>query len=116
MKDDNITFNGHNVQANFAKDNATIRAVQNNGVTASELNNIIKGIMDNLSDLDKEDTDKITYAVDMIREELAKSEPKPSRLRNYVTLIAPMFTIANGIPVLANNLQKLINYISPYIY
>lgn len=115
MKDENITFNVNNGQISFAKDNATIHVIQNNGVTANELDNIIKGIMDNLSGLDKEDADKIIDTVDMAREELAKSEPKPSRLRNCVTLISPMLTIVNGIPTLANNLQKLMNYITPYI-
>lgn len=116
MKDENITFNVNNGQMNFAKDNATIHAIQNNGVTANELDNIIKGIMNNLSELGKEDADKITDVVDIAREELAKSKPKPSRLRNCITLIAPMLTIANGIPILADNLKKLIDYITPYIH
>ena len=51
----------------------------------------------------------------MAKEELAKPEPKASRLRNCVSLIAPMFTIANGIPTLVENLQKLVDYITPYI-
>ncbi len=51
----------------------------------------------------------------MAKEELVKPEPKVSRLRNCVTLIAPMLTIANGIPALANSLQKLVDYIKPFI-
>lgn len=116
MEDKNMTINVNGGQFSYARDNATINAVQyNNGANANELDNIIKGIMENLSGLKKEDADEIVDAVEMTKEELAKSEPKASRLRNCLTLIAPMFTIANGIPKLAENLQKLVDYITPYI-
>lgn len=119
MEDKNYTvhFNTSNgCQVNIAKDNVTIHATINNGVSANELDNIIKGIMSNLSDLKKEDAEEISDIVDMVKEELKKPEPKVSRLKNCLTLIAPMFTIANGIPTLANNLQKLIDYIMLYIH
>lgn len=116
MEGGSMVLNMNGGQFNYAKDNATINATQNNGVNASELDSIIKGIMDNLSDLKKEDAESIKDAVDMAREELAKQEPKVSRLRSCVTLLAPMFTIANGIPALANNLQGLIDYITPFIH
>ena len=111
-----MTFNMNGGQFNYAKDNATINATQNNGVNASELDSIIKDIMENLSELKKEDAESIIDAIEMVREELAKPEPKVSRLRSCVTLFAPMFTIANGIPALANNLQGLIDYITPFIH
>lgn len=116
MENTNMTFNMNGGQFNLAKYNATINATQNNGVKADELESIIKGIMENLSGLKDEDAESIKDAVDMAREELAKPEPKVSRLRSCVTLLAPMFTIANGIPVLANNLQGLIDYITPFIH
>lgn len=115
MEEKNMTFNVNGGQVNFARDNATIYAIQNNGVDAGELDNIIKGIMDNLSGLKKEEAEEIKDAVDMAKDELGKPEPKVSRLRNCVTLIAPMITIANGIPILASNLQKLLDYIMPYV-
>lgn len=116
MGDKNWTFNVSNGgQVTVANDNATIYATQNNGVSASELDNIIKGIVDNLSDLKEEDAESIKDVVDMAKEELAKPEPKVGRLRSCITLIAPMFTIANGIPALVHNLQKLVDYIMPYI-
>lgn len=52
----------------------------------------------------------------MAMEELKKPEPKVSRLRNCLALIAPMFTIANGIPTLANNLQRLQELINSHIH
>lgn len=115
LENKNMTITVNGGQVNVAKDNATIYATQNNGVSANELDNIIKGIVDNLSDLKKEDVETITDIVDMAREELANPEPKVGRLRNCVSLIAPMMTIANGFPVLANNLQRLMDYIAPYI-
>lgn len=71
MEDKNYTvhFNTSNGgQVNIAKDNATIRATVNNGVSANELDNIIKGIMSNLSDLKKEDAEEISDIVDMVKE------------------------------------------------
>lgn len=41
--------------------------------------------------------------------------PKVSRLRNCIALIAPMMTIANGIPTLSSNLQKFGEFIMNYI-
>lgn len=111
MDERNVVFKISGGQVNFAKDNAIINAIQCEGLSGSELDIIIKSIKDNLSDLKKEEADEIIDVVDMAREELTKPEPKASRLRNCITLIAPMMTIANGIPVLENNLQKLQEFI-----
>lgn len=112
---DNMIINVNGGQVNIAKDNANIIATQNNGINGNELDNILKGIMDNLSSLQKEDADEIIDVVEMVKEELIKTEPKISRLKNCLALIAPMFTIANGVPALANNLQKLQDFILQYI-
>lgn len=116
MEDKNMTINVNGGQFSYARDNAAIYTVQyNNGADANVLNDIIEGIMESLSGLKKEDADKIADTVDMAKEELSKPEPKASRLRNCLTLIAPMFTVANGIPTLVENLQKLVDYVTPYI-
>ena len=114
--DENVVWNVNGGQVNIASDYATINAIQNNGDNGKELNDIIRGIMENLSDLKKEDADEIADIVEMAKDELTKQEPKVSRLRNCLTLIAPMFTIANGIPTLAANLQKLQEFISLHIH
>lgn len=108
-----INMNGG--QFNYAEGNATIYATQNNGINGKELDDVIKGIMENLSKIKKEDADEIETLLKMVRDELVKPEPKVSRLRNCLTLVAPMFTIANGIPMLMDNLQKLQNIIMQYI-
>lgn len=110
-----MAFNMYGGQFINAKDSATVNATQNNGISADGLDGIIKGIMDNLSDLNEEDADSIRDIVDMAKDELEKPEPGVSRLKNCLALIAPMFTIANGIPTLADNLQKLVDYIAPFI-
>ncbi len=114
--DENIVWNVNGGQVNVASGNATIHATQNNGVNGKELDDIIKGIIENLTDLKKEDADEIVDAIEMAREELIKPEPKVSRLRNCLALIAPMFTIANGIPTLAANLQRLQEFINLHIH
>lgn len=106
-----MTINVNSGLVYIAEDNAVMNITQNNGVDTNELDSIIKGIMENLSGLKKEEADEIRAIVDMTKEELVKSEPKTSKLRNCVTLIAPMITIANGIPALVNNLQMLADYI-----
>lgn len=115
MSTNGMVINMNGGQFNLAKDNATINATQNNGVNGNELDDIMKGIMENLSELKKEDADEIADIVEMAKDELAKPEPKISRLRNCLALIAPIFTIANGIPTLAANLQRLQEVIIQYI-
>ena len=106
-----MTVNISGGQINIAKDNATINVIQNNGMDRNEFETTIQVIKDNLSGLKKEDADGILDALEQVKEELAKARPKKSRLQNCIKIIAPMITIANGIPVLATNLQKLHDFI-----
>ena len=111
MNKRNMTVNISGGQVNIAKDNGNVNAIQNNGIGNNELDAIIGEIKNDLSELKKEDAEEIMDIVDMAREELAKTQPKVSRLRNCITLIAPMMTIANGIPTLSSNLQKFQEFI-----
>lgn len=109
--DENIVWNVNGGQVNIASGNAIINATQNNGVNIAELESIIKNIMDNVSGLDKEVADTIIDSVEMIREEIIKPEPKRNIISSGIKLLAPMISIANGIPALAENIQKLIDYV-----
>lgn len=111
----NMTVNISGGQVNIAKDNATINAIQNNGMDGNEFETIIQVIKDNLSGLKKEDADELLDVLEQVKEEIDKEKPKKSRLQNCLKLIAPMITIANGIPVLTTNLQKLHDIIIQYI-
>lgn len=118
MGSKNVTINANGGQVNIANDSSIMTVVQNNynnGVNAKELNDIVKGIMENVSGLSEKDADVIIHAVDKAKEEFSKPEPTVSGLRDCLTLVAPMFTIANGIPKLIENLQKFVSYITPYI-
>lgn len=115
MNNNGMIINMSGGQINIAKKNATIHATQNNGVNGKELDDIMKGIKENLSSLEKENAEQIADIVEMAKKELIKPKPKAGRLRNCLTLIAPMITIANGIPTLAANLQKLQEVIMRYI-
>jgi hypothetical protein len=110
-----LTLNISGGQFNISKDSSTLNAVQNNGTSGTELEKIIKGIMDNVNELNKNDADQITDIAEMVKQELSKPEPRVSRLSNCLKLIAPMLTIANGIPTLYDNLQKLQEFIMQYI-
>ena len=110
-----VILNSSGGQINIASGNATINATQNNGVTSRELESIIAAIKENLSELDKENKEVLIDTIEMANDELIKSEPQKGRLRNCISLILPILSIANGIPVLANNIQRLIDYIMPYL-
>lgn len=109
--DENIVWNVNGGQVNIASGNAIINATQNNGLNNAELESIIKNILDNVSGLGKEDADTIIDSVEMIREEIMKPEPKRNIISNGIKLLAPMISIANGIPALAENIKKFIDYV-----
>ena len=79
------------------------------------LEKTIEEIRESLHNLNKEDAEKISDVIELAQQELVKSKPKVSRLRNCLTMFAPMFTIANGIPTLTDNLHKLQEIIMSYI-
>ena len=103
-------------QVIVAHDNSTINATQNNGINVNELNSLITDIMGNLSSLSPENATTIKDSIEMMQEELTKPEPKKSILSSGVKLIAPIISIANGIPTLAGNLQKFLDFVAPYIH
>ena len=114
-KEKQIIVNINESQINMAKDNSVLNANQYNAVNKAELEKIVNGIMDNLYALKEEDADRIEDLVRLVKQELSEPEPKISKLKYYLTLMAPMVTIANGIPVLCENLQKLKNFIMAFI-
>ena len=114
--DENVVFNVSGGQVNVASGNATINATQNNGVSTAELESIVKNILDNVSTLNSTDAETIIDSVEMIKEEMLKPEPKGKIISNGIKLLAPMISIANGVPVLAENIQGLIDMAMMYIH
>lgn len=113
--DEEIKYVVYGGQVNVSHGSSTINATQNNGISVSELNALIADIKGNLSGLTPEEATTIIDSLEMIQDELIKPEPKKSILNSGVKLIAPMIGIANGIPTLAGNLQRLIDLVSPFI-
>lgn len=115
QNDKDMILNISGGQVNIARDNATINATQYKGITSDDLENIIKAIKENLRELNGEKAAEIEDILELVETEMSTSEPKKSRLRNCITLIAPMMTIANGFPVLLKNLQSLQDYLMQFI-
>lgn len=114
--DENTVWNVSGGQVNIAKDNATINATQNNGIQNDDLQKMVSSILNNLSGIDKENADTIIDSVEMIKDEILKPEPKARILSNGIKLLAPMISIVNGIPMLATNITKFIEYVENYIH
>ncbi len=114
--DENVVWNVSGGQVNYARDNAMITAEQNNGVSTNELEKIINSIKSSLSEIGEDDAETIEDSMEMIKEEIMKPEPKGKIISNGIKLLAPMITIANGIPTLAVNIQKFIDFVTPYIH
>lgn len=111
-----IILNGYN-NCNFINANicCTINTTQNNEYDKDELNSIIDLIEKNLEKLNQEQAEDLQDTLSMVVEEFNNGTPRVGRLKKCITLLAPMLTVTNGIPVLAENLQKLYDYILPYI-
>ena len=110
-----MIININSGQINIAQGNSKLNATQNNGTSGDELEKTIEEIRESLHNLNKEDAEKISDVIELAQQELVKSKPKVSRLRNCLTMFAPMFTIANGIPTLTDNLHKLQEIILSYL-
>ena len=114
MPKDNVTlhFNG---QVNIARDGSNIYAIQNNNISIDEVDIMVRNIMQNLSEVSREDAETIVDAVEMVQEEIKKNEPNKKVISNGIKLIATMISVVNGIPDLAENLKKFVEYISAMI-
>ena len=113
--DDNIIFNVSGGQVNVANDCATVNAIQNNGLNIDEVEKMVTGIFDNIDGLDDSNTEVLVETVEMIREELARPQPKKSVIGAGIKLIAPIVSIANGMPILATNIQTFIDYVTQFL-
>ena len=81
-----ITVNGR--QANVAMDNATINAVQNNGVDAAELKRLIAELKASMpEDMPESDKEAIREGVETIESELAQPKPKRSLINTAIKVL-----------------------------
>ena len=113
-----VTVNNYGGQVNTAIDNATLFVNQFNSISPmerKELEEHICAVKQHLSVLDQENAKEILDAMEKAREELDRPEPRKSMLNSCLNLLAPMITVANGSPVLLDNLQKLVGFIGKLI-
>lgn len=109
-----FTNNG-NLQLNIANDEAIVVATQNNNIENNELNDILNEIKEYSFQIKKANREELLDVIEMIKDELKKENKNKSRLRNCVTLLAPMLTISKEVPVLAEKISKLIDFVGQYI-
>ena len=114
--DENMVWNVSGGQVNYARDNATITAKQNNGISIDEMENIIGSIKSNLSEIEQDDAETILDSVEMIKEEIMKPKPQKKIISNGIKLLASMIAVASGIPTLTESIQKFIDLVTPYIH
>ena len=57
----------------------------------------------------------IVDSVNMIKDELLKPEPKRTIISSGIKLLAPLVSIVNGIPALATNMQKFIDFATQFL-
>lgn len=88
--DDKITYNINGNQVNFAKDNGTVNAVQNNnGIDANELHKLISAMKSELSpDLSDEDKADAEESIDIIETELESGKPDEQKVRSQFKLLS----------------------------
>lgn len=78
-----ITVN--NGQVNLAADNSTINATQNNGVSLSEVEDLINNIYNNIDEeMSETDKEQIQDSLEVIKEQIAESTPKKSMIRTSI--------------------------------
>lgn len=87
--DDKITYNINGNQVNFAKDNGTVNAVQNNnGIDANELHKLISAMKSELSpDLSDEDKADAEESIDIIETELESGKPDEQKVKSQFKLL-----------------------------
>lgn len=86
MNERNMTVNISGKQINIAKDNATIRAIQNNKIEEKELDVAIKAIVDNLLTLNEENTYKILNILILMKKIFLKFKWEIKRCDNKMTI------------------------------
>ncbi len=103
-------------QFNQAGENGTVIATQNNENGAeNDLNMIIAAVEKELKSLKEAEAENIKDMLSMLREEMKVSKPRKGRLNNCLQLLLTTMSTINNAPQLLENLQKLKEYIEPYL-
>jgi hypothetical protein len=77
----------HGGQVNLATDKSTINAIQNNGISADELQKLLSDIRSNLSNLSDEDKESVSDCLEVIEAESVSNNPKRSFLKTALNTL-----------------------------
>lgn len=109
----NIYINGG--QVNIAKDNATLNATQNNGVT--EFDKIIEELKKNLknSDIDENVKNEILENAEGIQEELNRESPRKGILKSFIEGLNQSAALVPKVLEVGANITAIISFLQPFI-
>jgi hypothetical protein len=106
-------FNIKSHQTNIASDNATINAIQNNGIDISQAKALIEAVRQSIgADMSPENAENVTECLDVLEEQLAHSAPKKSVINTLLSGIKAIKGTAEfGAAVVA-----LVQYIQQFMH
>ena len=111
-----ITINSTNGQVNISQDNSTINAVQNQNVSASELEQLIRAIKEELgTGIGRDEQEIINDSVDCLQEELQKENPKKGLIKNCITGLTSVIENIPSAIGLCEKIKTLIEYVQQNI-
>lgn len=111
-----FNYNIYGGQVNIANENGFVSAVQNNSVDIKEFDVLVGNLEQNLDEIAREDAQTIVNEIERIREEIRKSEPNNKIISKGIATLTSMVSVVNGIPDLAGNLRKIIDYIRMFVF
>lgn len=109
----NNTYNIKTDQLNVIEKSNNNTIVQKNGIKKEDFEVICEAIQKSSNVMDRDNAEKIQGMLDEIKKEFEdfrnqrKEEPSGNRFKKCIDLAVKMLTLANGIPVLGDNLLKL---------
>ncbi len=104
-----ITINGG--QVNIAKDQATIHAIQNNGINTGELDKLVQSIQSLLTDaIEPEIREIINDNIDVLQEELKKENPKKGFIKTAIGGLQSVYPKIAGAVELTAAITSIIQF------
>lgn len=99
-----------------AKGHAKVKTKQVNGQDPhSDLDEIIKAIKEELEDMQGQDAESAKDALGLLQDEMEEEKPRKSRINKCFRLLSMAVQAINHAPTLLENVQKLKQYIEPYM-
>lgn len=111
----NITVNGG--QVNLAKDNASIHAVQNNGISSDAMQCWIDTILATVKNTSTSEVQiqQLSETLLAIQEEMTRPEPKKSVIKLLLSGLQNSATVIGAVPLLAQKVDEFAIFLAPYL-